>query len=642
MDGNPLLGLLFGSIGLFTLAAVACDWEWFFTNRRARFFTWLLGRTGARLFYGALGIGFVVLGGGVATGAIELKNKCDQPQEPRVVRDDGTRGADPTKTPTRRVQREDTNATDRLPRVTGPEAEPGPSGETVTLWNARAEPSSREFSVQYRFDRGQPQPGASYCWVIEGETGSVEFDYRGHRLDQKGALEGRVLGGEVVGKLRTYLAERQVRGERERVSNIATVYVERKRTVAKPRPSTPPPRTKPPAEQLADALRLLKSSQTLQRTRGADSLARLKPDPSRRKEVAEKLVALLADRNMLVRTAAIKALAVWHTPESIPAILPMVTDSWSTVRRVAFDILAETKEARAAEAVARCLTSATDRRDAARALAKMGAVAEKPLLPYAAGKDRDVRLDAIRVLDGIGGEASYRVLAPLTRDDDILLRAAASQAVRNIRTRHPDLPPLEEILPPVDHVAEALAKLGSNSGSDRSTASRKLAQMAPVAERREEVAAALAVLLADEQWPIRREALVALAAWHTEATFAAVAKALDDENNSVRATAFDALAKIATPQAAQAIASHIEADRFRAFGALRKIGPPAEDVVLTLVESPDRQVRIDAIRLLGQIGTEEKSIPVLRKLLKHSDVIIRSSAKMAGRAILKRADEGGR
>ncbi|MBL8797815.1 MAG: immunity 17 family protein [Planctomycetia bacterium] len=55
-------GLLFVAIGLFSATAAACDWEWFMTHYKARFFVSIFGRTGARIFYVLIGLGFVVLG----------------------------------------------------------------------------------------------------------------------------------------------------------------------------------------------------------------------------------------------------------------------------------------------------------------------------------------------------------------------------------------------------------------------------------------------------------------------------------------------------------------------------------------------------------------------------------------------------
>ncbi len=47
--------------GIFVLAASAFDWDWFFTNRKAIFFTNLFGRGGARIFYGFLGVVLLAL-----------------------------------------------------------------------------------------------------------------------------------------------------------------------------------------------------------------------------------------------------------------------------------------------------------------------------------------------------------------------------------------------------------------------------------------------------------------------------------------------------------------------------------------------------------------------------------------------------
>ena len=47
--------------GIFVIAASAFDWEWFFTNRKAIFFTNLLGRGGARIFYFSLGVILLLL-----------------------------------------------------------------------------------------------------------------------------------------------------------------------------------------------------------------------------------------------------------------------------------------------------------------------------------------------------------------------------------------------------------------------------------------------------------------------------------------------------------------------------------------------------------------------------------------------------
>ena len=52
--------ILIGAAGLFTVLGALFDWDWFMEHPKARFFTTILGRGGARMFYGLLGIVLVV------------------------------------------------------------------------------------------------------------------------------------------------------------------------------------------------------------------------------------------------------------------------------------------------------------------------------------------------------------------------------------------------------------------------------------------------------------------------------------------------------------------------------------------------------------------------------------------------------
>ena len=67
MKDHPILiGCLIAVFGAFTIACAAGDWDWFMESRRARLFVRLFGRNGARIFYGLLGLAFVVGGAIVA------------------------------------------------------------------------------------------------------------------------------------------------------------------------------------------------------------------------------------------------------------------------------------------------------------------------------------------------------------------------------------------------------------------------------------------------------------------------------------------------------------------------------------------------------------------------------------------------
>ncbi|MBN1501825.1 MAG: immunity 17 family protein [Spirochaetes bacterium] len=55
-------GVIFILTGLFSLSAGIFDWDWYMTHRKARLFVKIFTRNGARVFYGLLGAGLIVLG----------------------------------------------------------------------------------------------------------------------------------------------------------------------------------------------------------------------------------------------------------------------------------------------------------------------------------------------------------------------------------------------------------------------------------------------------------------------------------------------------------------------------------------------------------------------------------------------------
>jgi len=62
--------LFFIAAGLLAVCGAALDWDWFLNARKARAFVALLGRTGARVFYGLLGATLITLGALMAAGMI--------------------------------------------------------------------------------------------------------------------------------------------------------------------------------------------------------------------------------------------------------------------------------------------------------------------------------------------------------------------------------------------------------------------------------------------------------------------------------------------------------------------------------------------------------------------------------------------
>jgi len=69
---NPF-GLVFVAIGALSMLGGIFNWDWFMNSRKARTMVKLLSRTGARIFYGVLGLALVVFGVLGTVGVIELQ-----------------------------------------------------------------------------------------------------------------------------------------------------------------------------------------------------------------------------------------------------------------------------------------------------------------------------------------------------------------------------------------------------------------------------------------------------------------------------------------------------------------------------------------------------------------------------------------
>ena len=64
-------GLLIVGAGIFSICGAAFDWDFFINSRKAQFFVAILGRNGARIFYGILGLAIAVMGTLVTLGVFK-------------------------------------------------------------------------------------------------------------------------------------------------------------------------------------------------------------------------------------------------------------------------------------------------------------------------------------------------------------------------------------------------------------------------------------------------------------------------------------------------------------------------------------------------------------------------------------------
>ena len=68
-----LIGFFFVAAGIFCTLGAVLNWDWIMEHGKARFLSSILTRTGARVFYVALGVGLTVFGLLVVTGVTDIQ-----------------------------------------------------------------------------------------------------------------------------------------------------------------------------------------------------------------------------------------------------------------------------------------------------------------------------------------------------------------------------------------------------------------------------------------------------------------------------------------------------------------------------------------------------------------------------------------
>jgi hypothetical protein len=101
---------------------------------------------------------------------------------------------------------------------------------------------------------------------------------------------------------------------------------------------------------------------------------------------------------------------------------------------------------------------------------------------------------------------------------------------------------------------------------------------------------------------------------------------------------FDALGAFPDPRAAEALSQRLN-DPFNSEGAIRamrQMGPVAEDALIKVAPSDDAKTSLEAVKLLGQIGTT-KSTVLLTKAARSPNQEVSEAAKAAIKAIRERS-----
>jgi HEAT repeat protein len=277
------------------------------------------------------------------------------------------------------------------------------------------------------------------------------------------------------------------------------------------------------------------------------------------------------------------------------------------------------------------------------------------------GRDDGVRVQAAKVLAGIGPAAKDVARAPLLellRDPDDQVSAAATAAlVKVARPTRAEVPALARNLSDASvavrrYAAAALAELGLGAADavpnlaeavtrDQSPEVRRLAVAALLKVQPDHKAAveAYTKALSDTDARVAREAAAALAQVGQEGgALAGLLQALDHPDPEVHKLANQGLAKVRldkthVPLLRKALESKKSEVRARVVAALGALGPDAREAVPDLVrllgesKGAERTQTMTTLRKLGPAAREAG--PKLAELLKDEDKAVRFEACMA-------------
>ncbi len=151
-------------------------------------------------------------------------------------------------------------------------------------------------------------------------------------------------------------------------------------------------------------------------------------------QVVQALTGAIAEKDVLVRVTAMKALGRWGGQDHIDLFITLLNDESPLIRNTSMDQLSLFKLPKAAEALAKD-GLLKDRERASAALQAMGTVAEPFVLPYLNHAEIALRLEACRILKKIGTRASIPALLKITEEAKSPVTDAAWDAIESIASR---------------------------------------------------------------------------------------------------------------------------------------------------------------------------------------------------------------
>ncbi len=315
----------------------------------------------------------------------------------------------------------------------------------------------------------------------------------------------------------------------------------------------------------------------------AEWLARQPVDPDKQVKVAKALERLFnVEGDGFVRGELLKALAVWATKEQLPTLIRLgEADAFANERGMAMDVIVRLKDT-----------------------ANVGFIIKNLSHPFAGQK-------AMSCLISLGKDVQGEVIKYMDHPDKGT-RDKVAELLRQYNT------------PDDDKIRQAIADLNNAVGHPTASpveAANYLAKVQVIPEQQQAVTRSLEGLCKSIDQNARNAGLSALAAWATPENVPTLGLALSNPGFGNFGFPMDAiinaLVRLKDPRGAVGLVSLLNngGERPKAIQALKNMGPVAEEAVLAyLLTSTDHFGKIEAIKILGVIGTRAKSLPVLARI----------------------------
>ncbi len=168
----------------------------------------------------------------------------------------------------------------------------------------------------------------------------------------------------------------------------------------------------------------------------ADQLAKMRPDPNRRKQVAKLLEAVVTHGRHFDKQAAADALGVWGGSENVPFLVGFVQNSTQRdafLNRHILAALGKLRDPRALPVMADSLNNLVLQREVAQSLIHFGSAAEPELLRVLPTGDWMMQRTVCDLLKEIGTSRSLPALDSLAATGHELVKSDAREAATAIR-----------------------------------------------------------------------------------------------------------------------------------------------------------------------------------------------------------------